>query len=159
MHKHREIGLTDHACNHQNGRAIDIWTSNWDWLFSHAPSYGFQNTVPSEEWHWEYVKGVDPGGPCSGAGSAQSSSLAWLSPKDGGWYQNGIWFKTSNADKKVKEVQYWAGNYKLGSSKNPADFAVRYTFAQTGWRTITAKGFDSGQKQIAESTINIKVQP
>lgn len=145
--------------NHQNGRAIDVWTSNWNWLFSHAASYGFQNTVPSEEWHWEYVKDVDPGGPCSGGAYQGSSSLSWVSPKDGGWYTNGIWFKTANADKKVAEVQYWAGNYKLGTSKNPVDFAVRYTFSQTGWRSITAKGFDGAHKQIAESTITINVQP
>jgi len=44
--------------NHQSGRALDINVWNWsvyEWLDSHAATYGFKRTVPSEPWHWEYL--------------------------------------------------------------------------------------------------------
>ena len=50
--------------NHQNGIALDIKDPSAKWLYAHAKSYGFENTVPSEPWHWEYA-GADPGGMCS----------------------------------------------------------------------------------------------
>lgn len=56
--------------NHQNGRALDLATSDWSWVRSNAPKFGFRATVPSERWHWEF-NGSDPGGPCSG-GSSQA---------------------------------------------------------------------------------------
>ena len=52
--------------NHQNGRALDLATSDWSWLASNASRFGFKRTVPSERWHYEFF-GADPGGPCSGA--------------------------------------------------------------------------------------------
>jgi hypothetical protein len=54
--------------NHQNGRALDLATSNWTWVANNAGRFGFQRTVPSERWHYEFF-GNDPGGPCSGAGA------------------------------------------------------------------------------------------
>lgn len=59
--------------NHQNGRALDLATSDWSWVASHASKFGFRRTVPSERWHYEF-SGADPGGPCSGASSASSSA-------------------------------------------------------------------------------------
>ena len=50
--------------NHQNGIALDIKDPSAKWLYAHARSYGFENTVPSEPWHWEYA-GADPGGMCT----------------------------------------------------------------------------------------------
>lgn len=44
--------------NHQNGRAIDLNTSNinvYKWLVKNAIKYGFIRTVPTERWHWEYL--------------------------------------------------------------------------------------------------------
>jgi hypothetical protein len=55
--------------NHQNGRALDLATSNWTWVANNAARFGFKRTVPSERWHYEFF-GNDPGGPCSaGAGT------------------------------------------------------------------------------------------
>ncbi len=59
--------------NHQNGRALDLATSNWGWVRSNAPKFGFRATVPSERWHWEF-SGADPGGPCSGGSTAPAAS-------------------------------------------------------------------------------------
>jgi hypothetical protein len=43
--------------NHQSGHALDLNTSAggvYSWLSSHAHSYAFKRTVPSEIWHWEH---------------------------------------------------------------------------------------------------------
>ena len=54
---------------HQNGRALDLASSDFGWLTSHASKFGFAKTVPSERWHFEF-SGADPGGPCSGGAAA-----------------------------------------------------------------------------------------
>ena len=44
--------------NHQNGIALDIDVAGqaaYDWMHAHGPSFGFERTVPSEPWHWEYL--------------------------------------------------------------------------------------------------------
>lgn len=61
--------------NHQNGRALDLATSNWSWVANNAGRFGFRPTVPSERWHYEFI-GSDPGGPCAGGGTAPPSSQA-----------------------------------------------------------------------------------
>lgn len=43
--------------NHQSGRAVDLNVEDpgvLDWLREHAAEYGFKNTTPSENWHWEW---------------------------------------------------------------------------------------------------------
>jgi LAS superfamily LD-carboxypeptidase LdcB len=43
--------------NHQSGHALDLDMQSprvRSWLFRHAHRYGFQRTVPSERWHWEF---------------------------------------------------------------------------------------------------------
>jgi uncharacterized protein (TIGR03382 family) len=53
--------------NHQSGHALDLNTSSsgvLTWLNAHGPSFGFNRTVPSEAWHWEYWGGGPGGGPC-----------------------------------------------------------------------------------------------
>lgn len=54
---------------HQNGRALDLGSSDFPWLTSNAHRFGFAKTVPSERWHFEF-SGADPGGPCSGGAAA-----------------------------------------------------------------------------------------
>ena len=61
--------------NHQNGRALDLSTSNWTWVRQNAPKHGFRATVPSERWHWEF-SGADPGGPCSANAGATEDDTA-----------------------------------------------------------------------------------
>jgi hypothetical protein len=53
--------------NHQSGHALDLNTSDpgvYNWLTANAGSFGFQRTVPSEIWHWEWWSGGPGGGPC-----------------------------------------------------------------------------------------------
>lgn len=54
--------------NHQSGHALDINTASpgvLSWLNAHGPSYGWERTVPSEPWHWEWWGGGPPAnGPC-----------------------------------------------------------------------------------------------
>jgi hypothetical protein len=133
--------------NHQSGIAVDVSTS--DWLANHGEAYGFERTVPSEAWHWEFT-GSDPGGPCSGG------DVTWISPKDGGSYTNGIWFKSKATG--AARVTYSAGEYLLGESSNAGDnFAVRYTFNSLGSREITARVYSSGGSLKTTSTIQIRV--
>lgn len=43
--------------NHQNGRALDLNTSDASvlrWLNQNGSRFGFARTVPSEPWHWEH---------------------------------------------------------------------------------------------------------
>jgi hypothetical protein len=53
--------------NHQSGHALDLNTSAsgvYNWLAANAGRFGFQRTVPSEPWHWEWWGGGPGGGPC-----------------------------------------------------------------------------------------------
>lgn len=60
--------------NHQNGRALDLATSDWTWVANNAPRFGFKRTVPSERWHYEF-SGADPGGPCSGGAAPKAPPI------------------------------------------------------------------------------------
>lgn len=54
--------------NHQSGHALDINTASpgvYNWLANHGGSYGWERTVPSEDWHWEWWGGGPAAnGPC-----------------------------------------------------------------------------------------------
>lgn len=53
--------------NHQSGHALDLNTGApgvYNWLASHGGAYGFTETVPSENWHWEWWGGGPGGGIC-----------------------------------------------------------------------------------------------
>jgi hypothetical protein len=53
--------------NHQSGHALDLNASApgvLAWLNAHGASFGFEATVPSENWHWEWWGGGPGGGPC-----------------------------------------------------------------------------------------------
>ena len=57
--------------NHQSGYAVDLNTEGagvYRWLARNAGRFGFERTVPSEDWHWEFT-GRAPAGawPCGGA--------------------------------------------------------------------------------------------
>lgn len=44
--------------NHQHGQALDIDVARqdaYDWMHAHAPGLGWERTVSSEPWHWEYL--------------------------------------------------------------------------------------------------------
>ena len=53
--------------NHQSGHALDLNTSDagvLSWLNAHGAAFGFERTVSSEPWHWEWWGGGPGGGPC-----------------------------------------------------------------------------------------------
>jgi D-alanyl-D-alanine dipeptidase len=135
--------------NHQNGLALDLTTSSW--LANNASRFGFVRTVPSESWHYEYVDGIDPGGPCGGG------AVGWVSPREGGWYRNGIWLKVSGSNA-ARRVAYSAGSYALGESEDASqDFALRYVFNTLGERTVTARVFDAAGVTLGTSSITFRV--
>lgn len=142
--------------NHQNGLALDLSTSAW--LAANASRFGFVRTVPSENWHYEYRAGKDPGGPCSAGADGAASALTWESPKAEGWYKNGIWMKVRPKVKGVAYVKYFAGNFPLEESTDEeAGFPARYTFTQLGERTLTAEAYDIHGKKVAESSVDVTI--
>ncbi len=77
--------------NHQSGSALDLSTSNpgvYAWLQAHGNDYGFYETVPSEDWHWEYMGGGPGGGICDitvpPGGSVDAATCEAIS----GWAQD-----------------------------------------------------------------------
>jgi len=135
--------------NHQSGVAIDVSTSSW--LAANAPSFGFERTVPGEPWHHE-LRGADPGGPCAQGG------LSWVSPRDGGWYTNGVWFKTTATG--AAKVVYSSGPYVLGASTDASEaFPLRYTFSMLGSRAVTASVYGTDGALVGRNTITIRVLP
>ncbi|MBZ5712138.1 D-alanyl-D-alanine carboxypeptidase family protein [Nannocystis pusilla] len=54
--------------NHQSGHALDLNTAAagvLNWLEAHGDEFGFEATVPSEDWHWEWWGGGPAtNGPC-----------------------------------------------------------------------------------------------
>ncbi|MBA3547642.1 MAG: D-alanyl-D-alanine carboxypeptidase family protein [Nannocystis sp.] len=54
--------------NHQSGHALDLNTGGagvYSWLAKNGGAYGFTETVPSEDWHWEWWGGGPAtSGPC-----------------------------------------------------------------------------------------------
>lgn len=60
--------------NHQSGHALDLNTGAagvYNWLAKNGGKYGFTETVPSEDWHWEWWGGGPPAnGPCGTPGYA-----------------------------------------------------------------------------------------
>jgi len=53
--------------NHQSGHALDLNTAAsgvLGWLNARGAEFGFERTVPSEDWHWEWWGGGPGGGPC-----------------------------------------------------------------------------------------------
>ncbi len=77
--------------NHQSGHALDLNTSSpgvYGWLAAHGGEYGFTETVPSEDWHWEWWGGGPGGGICdiaaAPAGTLDASACTGIT----GWAQD-----------------------------------------------------------------------
>lgn len=77
--------------NHQSGHALDLNASApgvYNWLAEHGGEFGFTETVPSENWHWEWWGGGPGGGICNiatpPAGSVDSTACESIS----GWAQD-----------------------------------------------------------------------
>lgn len=141
--------------NHQSGQALDLNTGahgvRW-WLRQNAHRFGFYETVPGEDWHWEYRGGGPSGGIC-----ADSDGVLDLELEDGGWYQNGFWIK-ANAQRPTHHVRYRVGPYDLGASEHRGGgFPVYYVFSDLGWRDVTAEAYDDANRKIGEVTVRVKV--
>ena len=70
--------------NHQSGHALDLNTSAagvYGWLSKHASKYGFERTVPSEAWHWEWWGDDDGTGPCNAPTLKAKLTRRWSNAK------------------------------------------------------------------------------
>ncbi len=77
--------------NHQSGHALDLNTSAagvYAWLAAHGAQYGFEETVPSEDWHWEWWGGGPGGGICDVATPPQGAVDAATCEEIHGWAQD-----------------------------------------------------------------------
>ena len=91
--------------NHQSGHAVDITTgcsAGWSdefcasksksfaWLLKNAAFHGFEKTVPSEPWHWEWWDGGPGGGYCfdsceQGCNDVSDATMDPLQQVNVGW--------------------------------------------------------------------------
>jgi MYXO-CTERM domain-containing protein len=77
--------------NHQSGHALDLNTSApgvYAWLAEHGAEYGFSETVPSEDWHWEWWGGGPGGGVCNIAAPPTGTVDATACEGIAGWAQD-----------------------------------------------------------------------
>ncbi len=144
--------------NHQSGSALDLNTAAGgvlSWLNRNGSRFGFVRTVPSEEWHWEFL-GPSPGrGPCDAA--APSPVVRFENLKAGGWYTNGVWLRV-DASPRTRLVRYSSGGFPLGASEHRAErFAARYVFSTLGDRTIVAEAFDENLTSLGKTEVTIRV--
>jgi hypothetical protein len=151
--------------NHQSGSALDLNTDEWGvygWLAANGAHFGFYETVPGEDWHWEYY-GPSPGvGPCRDDGQPAAPpgpELTFVTPREGGQYVNGVWLKTEVSEG-VALVRYSADGWFLGASEDDLDnFSVRYVFGQLGARVIKAEAVDAFGNVVATQEVRIEVTP
>jgi hypothetical protein len=141
--------------NHQSGQALDLNSHGhgvrW-WLRTNAAAFGFYETVPGEDWHWEYLGDGPVGGICGEGGGAVSLQLT-----DRGSYENGFWIKSTGGDA-THHVRYRVGRHDLGASEHRAGgFPVYYVFSDLGWRDITAEAYDKNNRKLGEHTVRVQV--
>jgi len=144
--------------NHQSGLALDLNTTApgvLHWLNRNGSRFGFVRTVPSEDWHWEYVGGVQ-GGPCNANGRSRSTALKLRGFSDGEYYRNGQWVKVDSEDDRLHHVEYHIDGYLMGVSENRGDqFPMRLVLNTLGERTIQAIGYDTLHRKIGESEVTV----
>jgi hypothetical protein len=144
--------------NHQSGSALDLNTAAagvYSWLVRNGSRFGFFRTVPSEDWHWEFL-GPSPGrGPCDDP--APVPAVRFENLKAGGAYTNGLWMRVE-ASPRVRIVRYTSNGFPLGASEHRAQqFAARYVFSSLGERVIVAEGFDEDLKSVGKAEVTIRV--
>jgi hypothetical protein len=145
--------------NHQSGEALDLNTAApgvYRWLSRNAGRFGFYETVPSEDWHWEFLGPSSGAGPCDAAGG-QPSVLRFENLESGGWYQNGVWMRVQ-AGSGVRFVTYSSDGFLLGASEHRADgFSARSVFSSIGERTIVARAYDGERRLLGEVQVRVRV--
>ena len=88
---------------------------------------------------------------------SDGANISFVSPVEGGWYTNGVWFKVK-ADSLVKKIAYYADGYKLGESSDAAgNYPLKYTFTTLGTRTVVARGYDSTGKELGNKSVTFVV--
>jgi hypothetical protein len=86
-------------------------------------------------------------------------SFRFLQPADGAQTTPTVDFTVGTDNPDITKVVYHAGQYKLGTSTRPAaDFPLEYTFSQHGERTITARGYDGNDFEVANAEIDIDIE-
>lgn len=144
--------------NHQSGRALDLNTGDAGvlrWLNRNAERYGFERTVPSEDWHWELLGDAPARGPCLGGGAA---ALELVSPRSGATVENGAPFSIE-PDARVHHVRWFADGYFIGVSEDAArGFPIRRVFNTLGARRIEAVGHDADDREVGRASTSVTIR-
>ena len=77
--------------NHQSGHALDLNTSDTGVLALAQRArrkFGFERTVPTETWHWEWWGGGPGGGPCANAAPVGFLDAVSCETGAAGWAQD-----------------------------------------------------------------------
>ena len=132
--------------NHNSGHALDLNASApgvYDWLAANAGAFGFERTVPSENWHWEWWGGGPGGGECMIAACPEV-------PADGRIVEEtDVCFVGGGKQVNLRDVEAGhAGSLlwtKATDSTTPSNYAIwKLNFAQAG-RYELAVFLDDGQ--------------
>jgi hypothetical protein len=89
----------------------------------------------------------------------EGSGVAFLSPKQGGWYTPGMTLRVDANDPAIARVAYVVdGMWEIGESTVRGDrFAFTYEFSEYGNRSVEAIAYDSAGNEIARTAIDIVV--
>lgn len=140
--------------NHNSGVALDLNTHEpgvYRWLARNAARFGFERTVPSEDWHWEYLGRAPGEGPCPGGQPARSTAVRLAGFHDGGFLRNGVRLKVE-AGAGTHHVRYFVDGYRVAASEDrQSGFAVQFTLSQLGKRTFVARAFDALDRELGEA--------
>ena len=92
-------------------------------------------------------------------GEAYQPPLRFVSPREAGWYQNGLWMKVEPRPG-LARVAYFAGPHALGEGRDPEQgFAHRSVFHTVGVRTLEAVGYDAQGAVVGRAAVTVKVLP
>lgn len=89
----------------------------------------------------------------------EGSGVAFLSPKQGGWYTPQMTLQVDANNRDIARVVYVVdGQWEIGESTNAGDrFALRYEFSQYGSRSVVAIAYDSAGNEVARTQSDIVV--
>ncbi len=119
--------------NHQSGHAFDFRVERpgvLDWLRNNGATYGFENTIRSEPWHWEWWGGGPGGGPCQGQPCDELGAEGGILDNSGACFQK---FGPSQYWRSVDEGEqgqlFWTNAFNASEPDNWARWNIHLSEA------------------------------
>ena len=126
--------------------------SNMAGILGHHDCNG-KEKCPGGDWNWNYYMEL-----VGGETNNSTGNLTLLFPTNNETVDNPVTFR-ARVDGDIVKVKYFAdGTYLLGESVEAGnDFKVEYRFTGIGNRTVSAKGYDSQDRYISGTEIEIQI--